>query len=93
MAILVNLGKRGFVLKEGFLKPGDTIAVDQDTAEKLSRVYPKELKLIVSDVQEKKEAVKVFEPKVVEPAAEPEKVKEPKEPVAQKKRTYKRKAK
>ena len=98
MAILVNIGKRGFVLKEGFVKPGDTITLGQDAAEKLSRVYPKELKLIVSDVKEDKGPAKVFEPKVVETLAEPAKVEavkaeEPKETVAPKKRTYKRKAK
>lgn len=50
MAILVNMGQRGFVLKEGFLNPGQTITVDQETAEKLSRVYPKELKVIIPEM-------------------------------------------
>lgn len=50
MAILVNMGQRGFVLREGMLNPGATITVDQETAEKLSRAYPKELKVIIPDV-------------------------------------------
>ena len=60
MAILVNIGQRGFVLKEGFVGPGQQITVDQETATKLSRVYPNELKLVMPD----KEVVeKIFEPK------------------------------
>ena len=62
MAILVNIGKRGFVLKEGMLNPGSTITVDQETAEKLSRAYPKELKVIIPDVVVKQAPVK--EPEV-----------------------------
>lgn len=50
MAILVNMGQRGFVLREGMLNPGATITVDQETAEKLSQAYPKELKVIIPDV-------------------------------------------
>lgn len=49
MAILVNIGQRGFVLKEGLIAPGQQITVDQETAEKLSRVYPQELKLVMPD--------------------------------------------
>lgn len=66
MAILVNMGKRGFVLKEGMLNPGSTITVDQETAEKLSRAYPKELKVIIPDVVVKE--VKVEAPKAVSEA-------------------------
>ena len=71
MAILVNKGQRGFVLKEGLLVPGQQITVDQETAEKLSRTYPKELMLIeLPEVKAPaKEEVKE-EPKVVEPVAE-----------------------
>jgi len=85
MAILVNMGQRGFVLKEGMLNPGGTITVDSDTASMLSRAYPKEIKVI------EPEKVKVEEPKVVtevQHEAEPVKEEAPK-----KKRTYKRKAK
>lgn len=49
MAILVNMGKRGFVLKEGFLNPGGQVTVDSETAEKLTKAYPNELKLIVTE--------------------------------------------
>ena len=71
MAILVNKGLRGFVLKEGLLAPGQQITVDQETAEKLSRTYPKELMLIeLPEVKAPaKEEVKVA-PKVEEPVAE-----------------------
>lgn len=63
MAILVNKGLRGFVLKEGLLVPGQQITVDQETAEKLSRTYPKELMLIMPEVKAPaKEEVKVEEP-------------------------------
>lgn len=85
MAILVNMGKRGFVLKEGMLTPGGTLTVDADTALMLSRAYPKEIKVI------EPEKIKVEEAKVVaevQPVAEPVKEEAPK-----KKRTYKRKAK
>lgn len=82
MAILVNMGQRGFVLKEGFLKPGDTITVDQETAEKLANMYKKELKIVLP------------EPKKAEPVKEEPKVEaEPLKEEAPKKRTYKRKAK
>ena len=63
MAILVNIGQRGFVLKEGFVGPGQQITVDQETATKLSRVYPNELKLVMPD----KEVVE----KILEPKEEP----------------------
>ena len=71
MAILVNKGQRGFVLKEGLLAPGHQITVDAETAEKLSRTYPKELMLIeMPEVKvPAKEEVKVA-PKVEEPVAE-----------------------
>lgn len=71
MAILVNKGLRGFVLKEGLLAPGQQMTVDADTAEKLSRTYPKELMLIeLPEVKAPaKEEVKVA-PKVEEPVAE-----------------------
>lgn len=71
MAILVNKGQRGFVLKEGLLAPGHQITVDAETAEKLSRTYPKELMLIeLPEVKAPaKEEVKVA-PKVEEPVAE-----------------------
>lgn len=49
MAILVNIGQRGFVLKEGFLGPTQQVTVDDETAEKLSKMYPNELKVIVMD--------------------------------------------
>lgn len=81
MAILVNMGQRGFVLKEGFLKPGDTITVDQETAEKLANMYKKELKVVLPEVKE-------AEPVKEEPKVEAEPIEE-----APKKRTYKRKAK
>lgn len=61
MAILVNMGQRGFVLKEGFLAPGAQIEVSAETAEKLSKMYGKELKLVVTEKVETK----------VEPKEEP----------------------
>lgn len=72
MAILVNIGQRGFVLKEGFVGPTQQVTVDQETAEKLSKMYPQELKIVVADKIEKK----VEEPK---PVVKEEPVKE--EPV------------
>ena len=87
MAILVNLGQRGFVLKEGLLAPGQSITVDAETAESLSRAYPKELKVIAP------EKVETAKP-VAKPVAEPVKEEAKEEIVkATKKRTYKRKAK
>lgn len=85
MAILVNMGQRGFVLKQGFLAPGKELVVDSETGLKLSRIYKKELKLI--EVEEKvvvpaKEEAKAEEVKVEQPVVE-----EPK------KRKYTRKAK
>ncbi len=68
MAILINLGQRGFVLREGYLNPKQTITVDQETAEKLSRAYPNELKIVVQDEPK----VAVVEPvKVAKPEPEP----------------------
>ena len=67
MAILVNVGQRGFVLKEGLVAPGQQITVDQETAEKLSRVYPAELKLVMPD----KEVVKEVVAPVLEAKEEP----------------------
>lgn len=72
MAILVNMGKRGFVLKEGFVNPGEQIVVDSETAQKLTKAYPGELKEIVIKAEELKKVVE--EPKAktaVEPKAEP----------------------
>lgn len=84
MAILVNLGQRGFVLKEGLLAPGQSLTVNEETAETLSRAYPKELKVIQPEKVVEKPVVKS------EPVKEPEVKEAPKAP---KKRTYKRKAK
>lgn len=95
MAILINLGQRGFVLREGYLNPKQTITVDQETAEKLSRAYPNELKIVVQDTPKVAvvEPVKVAKPEpkveavsVAEPVAEQEQPKKAK-------RTSKRKAK
>lgn len=71
MAILVNMGKRGFVLKAGFLNPGQQITVDSDTANQLTKAYPNELKLIVTEnakgeVKVVKEEKPVVEPEVKE---------------------------
>lgn len=71
MAILVNMGKRGFILKEGSLAPGQQIVVDEESANKLSRMYPNELKLI-----EMPKEVKV-KPQVEEVKHEPEEIKTP----------------
>lgn len=87
MAILVNLGQRGFVLKEGLLAPGQSLTVNEETAETLSRAYPKELKVIQPEKVVEKPVVKAVK---VEPVKEPEVKEAPKAP---KKRTYKRKAK
>ena len=76
MAILINIGQRGFILKGGLVAPGQQVVVDQQTAETLSKVYPKELKLVIQD---KKVIEKILEPKV-------EEVKEEK-PVEEKKTT------
>ena len=62
MAILVNKGQRGFVLKEGLLAPGAQLTVDNEEAQKLSRMYPKELMLILPDPIVKPVAEKVAEP-------------------------------
>ena len=74
MAILVNKGQRSFVLKEGVLVPGQQMTVDNETAEKLSRTYPKEIMLIMPEVVKVPVApiatVKA-EPKVEEPVYEP----------------------
>lgn len=85
MAILVNMGQRGFVLKQGFLAPGKELVVDAETGLKLSRIYKKELKLIQTEVKvEKVEAPKEEKPVVVE---------EVKEEAPKAKRKYTRKAK
>lgn len=68
MAILINMGQRGFVLKEGFLKPGEQITVEEETAQNLTKAYPHELKRIVVDVEKVKEVVK--EPETVQEVAE-----------------------
>ena len=81
MAILVNKGQRGFVLKEGLLAPGAQLVVENEEAEKLSRVYPKELMLIMPDPIVKPSeaqcegpvAEKVAEPIVEEVKEEPKK--------------------
>lgn len=75
MAILVNIGQRGFVLKEGLIAPGGQITVDQETAEKLSRVYPQELKLVMAD--KIAEAPKAPVKEVVEEKEQEPKVEEP----------------
>lgn len=76
MAILFNKGQRGFVLKEGFLKPGEQITVDQETAQKLTKAYPNELKEIVVEpikvVETVQEPVVVKEPEVEETPVAPE---------------------
>jgi len=78
MAILVNIGQRGFVLKEGFLGPTQQVTVDPETAEKLSKMYPNELKVIVMD-----EPVKAARP-VGSPVPDVPKVKEePTDPIAE----------
>ena len=77
MAILVNMGQRGFVLKEGFLAPGKEIVVDNETAFKLSSVYKTELKVIAAEAYgpiAKPEPVKE-EPAVEQPVAEAPKAK------------------
>ena len=71
MAILVNMGKRGFVLKEGFLKPGDQLTVDSETAQKLTKAYPQELKQIIVEAKEVKKAEVVVEPTVAPKVEEP----------------------
>lgn len=82
MAILVNMGQRGFVLKEGFLAPGKEIIVEKETAEKLAKMYGAELKLIYNeDVKvEKAETPKEQEPEDNKPVkrGRPKKVQETK---------------
>lgn len=58
MAILVNMGQRGFILKEGFLAPGKEMVVDAETGKALAATYKNELKLICSE-EVKSEALKV----------------------------------
>ena len=53
MAILINMGQRGFVLKEGFVAPGGQIEVNEDTAKKLAGMYPKDFKLVVTEAKVK----------------------------------------
>lgn len=73
MAILVNIGQRGFVLKEGFVGPTQQVTVDNETAEKLAKMYPQELKIVMMSGEGTKaeeevvEEVKVAEPVVAEP--------------------------
>lgn len=88
MAILVNMGKRGFILKEGFLNPGDQITVDAETAVKLTKAYPNELRQIVVDAAEVKKVVESVKETEVAPAKSEEI--EPAEDVKPKK-TYRRK--
>lgn len=78
MAILVNVGQRGFILKEGFLAPTQQLTVDQETANKLCKMYPQELKMVIVDKPSEAqcEGPKVVEEKVEEPVKE--------EPVAEK---------
>ncbi|MBO7735907.1 MAG: hypothetical protein J6S67_25280 [Methanobrevibacter sp.] len=70
MAILVNKGQRGFVLKEGLVAPGQQITVDQETAEKLSRTYPNELMLIVPEIKKVQPVEQPKEEPAVDKAAE-----------------------
>ncbi len=67
MAILINIGQRGFILKGGLVAPGQQIVVDQQTAETLSKVYPKELKLVLQD---KKVVEEILKPEVKEEKVE-----------------------
>ena len=97
MAILVNMGQRGFILKEGFLAPGKEIVVDSETGEKLVAVYKSELKLIKTEpIKEPVEEMPVPDvptaEEVVEEVKEEVKV-EPKEEAPKAKRKYTRKAK
>ena len=74
MAILINLGQRGFVLKEGYLNPGAQITVDQETADRLTKAYPKELKEVKIEpikAHEAPKAEKAEAPKEVEPTPTP----------------------
>lgn len=71
MAILVNIGQRGFVLKEGFVGPTQQITVDNDTAEKLAKMYPQELKIVMMSGEGPKAKEEVVE-EVKEPVVEPE---------------------
>lgn len=63
MAILVNIGQRGFVLKEGFVGPTQQVIVDNETATKLAQMYPSELKIVMmsGEVAEKEVAKEVVE--------------------------------
>ena len=70
MAILVNIGQRGFVLKEGFVGPTQQVTVDQETAEKLSKMYPQEFKIIV--VEKAEPAVEVEKEVQVKPEVKAE---------------------
>ena len=71
MAILVNIGQRGFVLKEGFVGPTQQITVNNETAEKLAKMYPQELKIVMMSGEVKAEP-KVVEEVKAEPVVEPE---------------------
>lgn len=75
MAILVNIGQRGFVLKEGFVGPTQQITVDNDTAEKLAKMYPQELKIVMMSgegTKAKEEVVEEVKEEVKGPVVEPE---------------------
>ena len=85
MAILVNMGKRGFILKEGFLKPGDQLTVDAETALKLTKAYPNELRQIVVDTVEVKKVVETIKETPVTPAKAEITEKEPKKATRRKK--------
>ena len=76
MAILVNIGQRGFVLKEGFVGPTQQVTVDNETAEKLAKMYPKELKIVMMSGEGTKaeEVVKEVEVESEVAPEEPKKV-------------------
>lgn len=84
MAILVNMGKRGFVLKEGFVNPGEQIVVDSETAQKLTKAYPGELKEIVINAEVVNKTVEKVEVETTEKA-------EPKDDKPVKKTTHRKK--
>lgn len=71
MAILVNMGQRGFILKEGFLAPGKELIVDSETGKQLASIYKSELKLICPEDTVKEVKVVPSEDKCEGPKIEP----------------------
>ena len=83
MALVHNKGLRGFILKSGILESGKIANLDDNEAQKLAGMYPKEIEIVNPQVQVKPQE----EPKVQEVEVAPAPKEEPakEEPKAEKK--------